>query len=162
MSPRFAWDPKKDRDNHAKHGVSFTEALTIFADPLSLTKQDPDHSWFEHRYLTLGLSQAYRILVVAHSDQGGVIRIISARPANRRERKQLEVGGWIAEMRSEYDFSDGVRGKYADRFSTDCVFVQLDSDVAAAFPDPEVINETLRALIPQAERRRKAQETAKP
>ncbi len=55
-------------------------------------------------------------------------------------------------MRSEYDFSDGVRGKYAERLSGDCVMVQLDPDVAAAFPDSEAVNETLRALIPEAER----------
>ncbi len=55
-------------------------------------------------------------------------------------------------MRPEYDFSDGVRGKYADRFSDDCVMVQLDPDVAAAFPDSEAVNETLRPLIPEAER----------
>lgn len=57
-------------------------------------------------------------------------------------------------MRPEYDFSDGVRGKYAERFSSDCVMVQLDPDVAAAFPDSEAVNETLRPLIPEAERRR--------
>ncbi len=158
MRPQFSWDPRKDRSNTSKHGVTFTEAATIFVDPLSLTKSDPDHSWHEKRYLTLGLSRAHRLLVVAHSDRGDTIRIISARAASRRERRQYEAGGWIAEMRSEYDFSDGVRGKYADRFSGDCVLVQLDPDVAAAFPDSEAVNETLRALIPEAERRRAREE----
>ncbi len=63
-------------------------------------------------------------------------------------------------MRPEYDFSDGVRGKYADRFSTDCIMVQLDPDVAAAFPDTKAVNEALRALIPEAERQRKVLEAA--
>ncbi len=57
-------------------------------------------------------------------------------------------------MRSEYDFSDGVRGKYAERFSDDCVMVQLDPDVATAFPDSEAVNEALRPLITEAERQR--------
>ncbi len=89
--------------------------------------------------------------VVAHRARGDEIRIISARPAMRRERRQYEEG-WIAEMRSEYDFSDGVRGKYADRFTSDCVLVQLDPDVAASFPDSEAVNEALRSLIPAAKR----------
>ncbi len=58
-------------------------------------------------------------------------------------------------MRPEYDFSDAVRGKYADRFSSDCVMVQLDPDVAAAFPDTKTVNEALRTLIPETERQRK-------
>ena len=152
MTPQFSWDPQKDKSNTSKHGVTFTEAATTFADPLSLTKSDPDHSWHEERYLTLGQLRSDRLLVVAHSDRGNTIRIISARPASRRERKEYEAGGWIAEMRPEYDFSDGVRGKYADRFSGDCVMVQLDPDVAAAFPDSKAVNETLRALIPESER----------
>ncbi len=56
-------------------------------------------------------------------------------------------------MRPEYDFSDGVRGKYADRFPGDCLMVQLDPDVAAAFPDSETVNETLRALMSETDRR---------
>ncbi len=65
-------------------------------------------------------------------------------------------------MRPEYDFSDGVRGKYADRVPADCVLVQLDPDVAEAFPDPKVLNETLRALIPESEHRREPQTAPKP
>ena len=161
MRPQFSWDLRKDRSNASKHGVDFVEAATVFVDPLSLTKSDPDHSWHEERYLTLGLSRSHRLLVVAHSDRGRTIRIISARPASRRERRQYETGGWIAEMRPEYDFSDGVRGKYADRFSGDCVMVQLDPDVAAAFPDSEAVNEALRALIPHDESGRERGEAAK-
>ena len=54
-------------------------------------------------------------------------------------------------MRPEYDFSDGVRGKYADRFAKDCVLVQLEPDVAEAFPDSKAVNEALRGLIPERE-----------
>ena len=63
-----------------------------------------------------------------------------------------ETGDWIAEMRPEYDFSDAVRGKYAEHFTEDYVVVPLDPDVARAFPDPKLVNEALRSLIPEAER----------
>ncbi len=55
-------------------------------------------------------------------------------------------------MRTEYDFSEGVRDESASRFPTDCVFVQLDPDVTQAFPDADVVNETLRALISETKR----------
>ncbi|MEM7588053.1 MAG: BrnT family toxin [Acidobacteriota bacterium] len=150
MAEKFSWDPQKDTVNRLKHRVSFEEATTIFLDPLSLTKPDTSHSWLEHRFVTLGLTRiTHRLLVVAHQDHQNLIRIISARVATRRERKQYETGGWIAEMKSEYDFSDGVRGKYANRFSADCVMIQLAPDVAEVFPDAEAVNAALRELIPE-------------
>ena len=85
---RFAWDPKKDSQNRRKHRVSFAEAETVFADGHALLIDDPEHSTTEDRFILLGLSAKLRILVVAHAyrvDQG-VIRIISARKATRRER----------------------------------------------------------------------------
>ncbi len=96
MSRRFAWDPRKDESNATKHGISFTEAGTVFEDPLSLTRPDPDHSSLERRYLTLGQSRSLKLLVVAHCDRRDTIRIISARPAERQERRRYETGGWIA------------------------------------------------------------------
>jgi uncharacterized DUF497 family protein len=84
---RFEWDPEKARRNLAKHRVSFEEAATAFADPLSITRFDPDHSADEDRYLLLGATHAGRLVVVAHTDRGGSIRIISARLATRRERR---------------------------------------------------------------------------
>lgn len=92
MGLRFTWDPKKERGNIAKHGVSFREGSTVFADTLSLTIPDPDHSEGEHRFLIVGLSHRWRLLVVAHTTQHGVIRVISARTANRTERRQYEQG----------------------------------------------------------------------
>ena len=83
----FEWDPHKARLNVAKHGVSFGEAASAFSDPLSLTRFDPDHSIDEERFLLLGASDQGRLLVVAHTDRGGRIRIISARLATRRERR---------------------------------------------------------------------------
>ncbi len=90
MALRFLWDPRKAAANLRKHGVGFEEATTVFDDPLSVTIPDPDHSVDEHRFLLLGLSNRRRLLVVAHSERGEAIRIISGRRANRRERRSYE------------------------------------------------------------------------
>jgi uncharacterized protein len=86
----FAWDPAKAQRNLRKHRVSFPEATTVFGDPLAITFADPDHSLAEERFITVGLSGAGRVLVVAHTDRSEMIRIISARAATRRERKDYE------------------------------------------------------------------------
>ena len=90
MPLNFEWDDNKARTNHAKHGISFDEASTVFADPLSLTIADPAHSEIEERFIILGHSSQGKLLVVVHTERGDNIRIISARPASRRERKQYE------------------------------------------------------------------------
>ena len=90
MALRFSWDPKKAAANLRKHGVSFEEATTAFGDPVSITVPDPDHSITEERFLLLGLSHLGRLLVVAHSERGVTIRLISARLATRRERRLYE------------------------------------------------------------------------
>lgn len=86
----FAWSRAKAALNERKHGVSFTEAITVFGDALSLTAFDPDHSEFEDRFITMGTSAAGRLLVVVHCDRDAQVRIISAREATRRERKDYE------------------------------------------------------------------------
>lgn len=87
---RFEWDREKARRNLKKHLVSFDEAVTVFYDPLSATFDDPDHSDNEQRLITIGISSKSRLLVVAHSERGETIRIISARLATAHERKQHE------------------------------------------------------------------------
>lgn len=87
---QFEWDSKKAKQNLTKHGVSFDEAVTAFYDPLSATFDDPNHSKNEHRYITIGFSSQGRLLVVAHAERGGNIRIISARCATAHERKKHE------------------------------------------------------------------------
>lgn len=87
---RFEWDDRKAVSNLKKHGASFEEASTIFRDPLSATGADPDHSLGEQRWVTFGVSDAGRLLVVAHIDHDDCIRIISARPATKTERKIYE------------------------------------------------------------------------
>ena len=90
MPLRFEWDAKKASANEQKHGVSFEEAASLFADPLSITIANPDHSASEDRFITVGVSAAGRILVVMHTDRGDLIRVISARLATRRERRSYE------------------------------------------------------------------------
>jgi len=87
---RFSWDPKKAAANLRKHGVSFEEASTVFRDVLSATGSDPDHSVRERRFITFGNSNQNRLLVVAHTEEGDSIRIISARQVTRQERKIYE------------------------------------------------------------------------
>ena len=89
---RFDWDPQKARTNLAKHGVSFSEASTVFADVVGWTYPDSQHSNFEERWLTLGMSEKGRILVVAHTvaEEEQLLRIISAREATRKERQYYE------------------------------------------------------------------------
>ena len=89
---RIDWDPKKARANLRKHKVSFEEAATALNDPMGATGPDPDHSTGEHRFITFGVSDAGRILVVSHADAGEIVRIISARVASRGERKIYEKG----------------------------------------------------------------------
>ncbi len=67
MGLTFEWDRRKATSNLKKHGVSFEEAATAFADPLSLTIADPDHSEDEERFLLLGVSHQTRLMVVAHT-----------------------------------------------------------------------------------------------
>ena len=88
----FEWDQKKAAENAQKHGVTFQEAGTVFGDPLAITFEDPDHSTNEDRYLTFGLSQQKRLLIVSHTERRGRTRIISARPMDRNERRIYEEG----------------------------------------------------------------------
>jgi len=88
----FIWHPKKAAANLKRHGVSFEEASTALKDVLSLTGADPDHSIEEYRWLTFGVSDQGRLLVVAHTEEGDVIRIISARTATNVERELYEKG----------------------------------------------------------------------
>ncbi|MBE9169934.1 BrnT family toxin [Pleurocapsales cyanobacterium LEGE 06147] len=74
----FEWNPNKAILNVEKHGVSFQEAATVFNDPLSVTFPDPDHSIGENRYVIISISRFGQLLVVAHTDRGEKVRIISA------------------------------------------------------------------------------------
>ena len=90
MALRFEWDKHKAHWNLRAHGVSFGEATTVFADPLSITISDPDHSMAEMRFVDLGLSHRGRLLVVSYTERGNRIRLISARLATGNERRRYE------------------------------------------------------------------------
>jgi len=93
MKPNFEWDPDKAEKNFRKHDVSFDEASSIFDDPLFITLLDEEHSISEERYITIGLSNKNRLLLVAHTERENRIRIISARKAMRNEEKFYEEAG---------------------------------------------------------------------
>jgi uncharacterized DUF497 family protein len=92
MSIKFEWDKRKARQHLQKHRVAFTEASTVFADTLSITIPDPDHSEDEGAGVTIGLSNRQRLLVVVYTEEEETIRIISARTAGRLERRKYEEG----------------------------------------------------------------------
>jgi len=88
---RFEWDPRKARSNQQKHGVSFEEAQSVFLDEQALLLDDTDHSVVEDRFVLLGLSASLRLVVVIHAiRRQDVIRIVSARKANRLETTEYE------------------------------------------------------------------------
>ena len=83
----FVWDPGKAAANLTKHHIDFREGATVFDDLLSTAFPDADHSISERRFLIVGASARGRVLVVAYTEQAEIVRIISARPATRRERR---------------------------------------------------------------------------
>jgi uncharacterized DUF497 family protein len=94
MALSFEWDEVKAEANRKKHQVSFDEAATVLADPLSITIPDPDHSADEQRFVDIGISDRGRLLVVIYTERGATIRIISRRSATRSERKLYEEGDY--------------------------------------------------------------------
>jgi hypothetical protein len=87
---RFEWDPDKAASNLRKHRIAFQEAATVFGDPFSWTFPDREHSDDEPRWVTLGASGKGSVLVIAHTETGDTLRIISARKATARERRFYE------------------------------------------------------------------------
>jgi len=83
---------KKAKFKPEKHGVAFEEAATALSDPMAITGADPDHSDYEERYITFGVSARNRLLVVSHTEKGETIRLISARKASKGERELYEEG----------------------------------------------------------------------
>ena len=90
MKPDFEWDPEKAQGNIQKHTVGFGEASSVFDDPIFITVIDEEHSDDEERYITIGLSNKNRLLLVAHTERDDRIRIISARKATKNEEKFYE------------------------------------------------------------------------
>ncbi len=151
---RITWDPEKAEENLRKHGVVFGEGKTVFNDPLARAIDDPDHSWDEPRFLKIGESTSGRTIVVCYAIIEDGVRLIHARLATSAERRRYMRGDEIRdeamedEIRAEYDFSHGVRGKHY--FPS----VNLDEDVAAVFPDEKAVNDALRSLMGKRRARR--------
>lgn len=88
----FEWNPDKAALNFEKHGISFQEAATVFNDNLSVTFPDLAHSIAESRYVIIGVSRFGQLLVIAHTERGEKVRIISARKATLQEKRFYEEG----------------------------------------------------------------------
>jgi uncharacterized DUF497 family protein len=147
MALTFEWDANKARTNLIKHGVSFEEAATVFADLRSLTIPDPVHSTVEHRFVILGMSHRGKLLVVVHTDRATIFAS-SARNgrADENEAVMKKARKKDTEMLREYDFSPGVRGKYARDYAKGSNVVVLEPDVAKVFPNAQAVNTSLRRL----------------
>jgi uncharacterized DUF497 family protein len=158
----FEWSPDKAAGNLRKHEVSFEEAASVFADPFASSYYDPDHSENENRYIIVGTSRLGRLLIVAYTERGENIRIISARrttdgrEGNMKKAAKNKSGD---DLRPEYDLSQlkvAGRGKYAKRFQKGTNLVLLAPDVSEYFPDGKTVNSALRALISFLKVRRQA------
>lgn len=156
VDDEFEWDDEKNEPNRRKHGISFEQATDVFEDPLAVTIDDPGHSDYEERYVTIGASLFDDVYVVVHADGEDRIRIISARHATNAERRKYmnEDFDRIHDreekdpMRPEYDFSKGVRGKYWKGPERKIVsYMRIDQDVRRHFRTAEQINDALRMLI---------------
>jgi len=90
VSDASPWDPAKAAANERKNGITFDEASTVFLDPLEATIPDPDDSWNEDRWISMGVSDKGRLLVGSYVERGGLPRIISARLTTRRETMNYE------------------------------------------------------------------------
>ncbi|WP_082613256.1 BrnT family toxin [Bosea sp. Root483D1] len=95
---RFEWDPAKAASNERKHGIRFETAVRVFADPLALTEYDGIEG-SEHRWTTIGVVDNRLLLLVVHTERRDgtveIVRIISARPADRKEKRRYEQDGAV-------------------------------------------------------------------
>lgn len=91
MRKAAAWDPSKARANFLKHGVRFSDAVGVLFDSMAITKEDT-RAVGEQRFVRVGTDYGGRVVVVVHTIEEPVPRIISARRATRRERRQYEEG----------------------------------------------------------------------
>jgi len=170
MKPKFEWDAKKAQSNLKKHGIAFEEGVTVFLDPLSIS--DPDHSEQEQRYIDIGTSDRGCVLVSFIPNEAET----SASSAAARQQVQNDNSMMTAdmkktgkEMRSEYDFTGGVRGKHhkmmqegysvsvhkengevetQDFMPRKDDIIILEPDLRLYFLDSESVNRALRCLVP--------------
>jgi hypothetical protein len=127
---RIEWDENKNRANRHKHGISFEEAETVFADDHALLIADPDHSDNEDRFILLGISSSLRIMVVCHCYRVQDDTLGAQGNPCWTERVHQEVEN----MRKEYDFSKAKRNPYAKRLKKQ-VTIRLDEMTIQYFKD---------------------------
>lgn len=155
MSYTFDWDPAKASANLKKHGVSFEEAVTVFADPLSLNMPDPLHSEDELRFLVLGMSTSHRQLVVAYAERESLVRE-KPQGANAMTTKKTKATTKVDRDRDtlqrEYDFSKATPGVTARQFAEGSNVVVIDPDLQQLFPTSQAVNDALRGLASIAAR----------
>ena len=126
---QFEWDAGKAASNLSKHGIGFTEAMTVFNDALEVMIPDPAHSGAGLRFVSVGVSEASRLLVVAYTE---------SQMANPDDDE---------DMLPEYDFSSGVRGKHHEAYKTGTNVIFLEPDIAKVFKDSDSVNRALRLLL---------------
>lgn len=166
MAYEFEWDPAKADANDRKHGVSFEEAVTAFADPFALLLLDPSHSVEEERYLALGRSDLgpasllYLSLSVLREPVSvapdSLLVASSANMKKPRAGSRPRLDPDRDTMRPEYDFSTAARGAIATRYREGTNIVVVDPAVRDVFPDSNSVKEALRALAPVLRRQRKS------
>jgi uncharacterized DUF497 family protein len=152
----YEWHTAQASANLRKHGVSFEDAATVFLDPLALTFPDPVHSGEEARDITVGNTAGDRVVFVSHCQRGNRVRIIGAREATRRERRQYKkasVSRLDDTLRPEYDLSQlkgGVRGKYYRQAVAGTNLMLIEPELAEVFRDADAVNRALRLLADTA------------
>ena len=161
QSDYFEWDDTKAAINLAKHGVSFLQAIEVFNDRNAVTFDDEDHSQDERRELTIGCTFWSDVFIVSHTRRDERIRIISARRANRTERRKYMTRDsrpdpnilrdremeYDVKPHYDFDYSKGVQGKYWDGQDLLVIHVRIDPDVAKHYSTGESVNAALRTLI---------------
>ena len=148
---KFEWDPAKAAANERKHGVTFDEASTVFADVLSVSGQDLEHSRAEALWLTFGISShGHRWWSLMPT--GGPLFVSSARGLRLEKKGKFMKKASVTEdkMKPEYsraDLGPLVRGKYAVRYAKATNVVVIDPALSKAFPNNEAVNNALRSLL---------------
>jgi uncharacterized DUF497 family protein len=150
---KVRWDPRKAESNWRKHGVTFFEGESLFYNPLAVSITDHEHSLEEDRFVMIGESRNYRVIVVTYTVSDDEARIISVRRANSAEKKRYMRGDEIRDKEvddteddtREYDFTNGIRGRHYIPMTI--TRVSIYDDVAQYFHDDETVNTALRELI---------------
>jgi uncharacterized DUF497 family protein len=153
MNLHFEWDRRKASANLRKHGISFDEALTVFADPLARIFDDEEHSEEEHREIIIGHSINNRLILVHFTARKTIVRLFSVERQIRNAQtmkktpvsRKTKRGGMRAEYR--FDYQKAKPNRFASKMAGGAVAIILEPDVAAVFKSSESVNALLRSVI---------------